>query len=72
VLDAMPDHRPMFPSPSVWPFISAVATTVLFIGSIYTPWAVVWASVPVAIAMTAWFWPKRRENALAVAREQRP
>jgi cytochrome c oxidase subunit 1 len=49
-----------------------VATTVLFIASIYTPWAVVWASAPVAVAMIAWFWPKRRENALAVAREQRP
>jgi cytochrome c oxidase subunit 1 len=72
VLDATPDHRPLFPSPSIWPFVSAVATTVLFIGSIYTPWAVVWASVPVAVAMIFWFWPKRRENRFALARENRP
>jgi cytochrome c oxidase subunit 1 len=72
VLDAKPDHRSWFPSPSIWPFISAVATTVLFIASIYTPWAVVWGSVPVAVAMIGWFWPKRSSNAFAVAREQRP
>ncbi|WP_244818105.1 cytochrome c oxidase subunit I [Caballeronia sp. Lep1P3] len=72
VLDAKPDHRPLLPSPSIWPFISAIATTILFIGSIYTPWAIVWGSVPVAIAMIAWFWPKRSSNAFAVAREQRP
>jgi cytochrome c oxidase subunit I+III len=72
VLDAQPDHRPLFPSPSVWPFVSAITTTILFIGSIYTPWAIVWASAPVAITMIGWFWPSRRENAHAVAREQRP
>ena len=30
----------------------------MFIGSIFTPWAVVWGSIPVAIAVTIWFWPK--------------
>jgi cytochrome c oxidase subunit 1 len=72
VLDAKPDHRPLFPSPSIWPFISAVVTTILFIGSIYSPWAIVWGSPPVAAAMIAWFWPKRSSNAFAAAREQRP
>jgi cytochrome c oxidase subunit 1 len=62
VLDAQPDHRLVFPQSSPWPFISAVATTVLFVGSIFTPWAIVWASVPVAIALTVWFWPKRGET----------
>jgi cytochrome c oxidase subunit 1 len=61
VADALPDHRMTLPSPSPWPFWSAVATTILFIGSIFTPWAVVWGSVPVAIAATCWFWPKRNE-----------
>jgi cytochrome c oxidase subunit 1 len=59
VADAEPDHRLWMPSSSIWPFLSAVATTVLFVGSIFTPWAVVWGSVPVAIAATWWFWPKR-------------
>ena len=72
VLDAQPDHRSQFPQPSVWPFVSAVATTVLFVGSIFTPWAVVWGAVPVAIALTAWFWPRHRETSRHLALEQRP
>jgi len=72
VLDARPDLRSLFPTPSIWPFVSAVATTVLFIGSIFTPWAVVWGSVPVVIALTAWFWPTRRHHAQAMALERKP
>ncbi|HYD34091.1 MAG TPA: hypothetical protein VEA39_05920, partial [Methylophilaceae bacterium] len=62
VLDANPDHRYIFPEPTIWPFISAIAVSVLFIGSIFTPWAVVWGSIPVAIALTAWFWPSKEET----------
>jgi cytochrome c oxidase subunit 1 len=72
VLDALPDHRMTSPDPSPWPFLSAVATTILFIGSIFTPWAIVWGSVPVAIALIMWFWPKRNENAQDLALEKRP
>ncbi|WP_087753787.1 cytochrome c oxidase subunit I [Paraburkholderia caledonica] len=71
-LDALPDLRLLFPAPSIWPFISAVATTVLFIGSIFSPWAVVWGSVPVTIALIGWFWPNRGQNQQAVQLEQRP
>jgi cytochrome c oxidase subunit I len=62
VLDAEPDHREDFPKPSVWPLLTAIATTGLFIGSIYTPWAVVWGSVPVFITMVGWFWPKSADD----------
>jgi cytochrome c oxidase subunit I+III len=72
VLDGSPDHRQLFPAPSIWPFVSAVATTVLFIASIFSPWAVVWGSIPVAIALTAWFWPDRRETEEHQTLERRP
>ena len=72
VLDAMPSHRLSFPSPSIWPFLSAVTVTVMFIGSIFTPWAVVWGGIPVAIAVTVWFWPKQRETLEHLAVEKRP
>jgi len=62
-LDAEPDHRTEMPEPSIWPFLAALATTGLFVGSIFTPWAVPVGMIPVAIAMTAWFWPKRDEVA---------
>lgn len=71
-LDAMPETRPLFPTPSIWPFLSAVATTVFFIGSIFTPTAVWWGSVPVGVAMVAWFWPRRGNNAIARALERLP
>ncbi|MCS0590910.1 cytochrome c oxidase subunit I [Massilia norwichensis] len=58
VADAEPDHRLWLPSSTPWPFLAALATTVLFVGSIFTPWAVVWGAVPVAIAATLWFWPE--------------
>ncbi len=72
VLDAAPESREAFPEPTIWPMVGALATTVLFVGSIFTPWAVVWASVPVGIALTAWFWPRRRENRAHLALERAP
>jgi len=58
VLDAEPDHRVEFPTPSVWPFLTALTTTALFIGSIFTPWAVVYGALPVFVTLVGWFWPK--------------
>jgi cytochrome c oxidase subunit I len=57
-IDATPQVREDTPTPSVWPFISAVAVTIAFIGSIFTPWAVVWGGALVGVALTFWFWPK--------------
>jgi cytochrome c oxidase subunit 1 len=70
--DAELDHRLWLPAPSIWPFLSAVAVTILFVGSIFTPWAVVWASVPVAIATTFWFWPKRHTAEVRKSSEVSP
>jgi cytochrome c oxidase subunit 1 len=59
--DAAPDHIQSDPEPSIWPLVSALAVTVLFVGSIFTPWALVWGAVPVTVALIGWFWPKERE-----------
>jgi cytochrome c oxidase subunit 1 len=72
VIDALPDHRYTFPSPTPWTFLAAVATTVMFISSIFTPWAVVWGSIPIIITLIAWFWPTREETAKHLALEKRP
>jgi cytochrome c oxidase subunit I len=63
VVAATPDVREPLPRSSLWPFIASVAVGILFISSIFSPWAVPFGLVPVAIALTAWFWPKelRRE-----------
>jgi cytochrome c oxidase subunit I len=57
VTDAEPDHRPTTVEPSYWPFWTAVATALLFVWSIFTPWAVVWGSIPLAVTLIGWFWP---------------
>jgi cytochrome c oxidase subunit I len=58
ITEGRADLREDSPDPSIWPFITAVFTTVFFIGSIFTPWAVVWGTPPIALALIGWFWPK--------------
>jgi cytochrome c oxidase subunit 1 len=72
VLDAVPDHRAVMPESSIWPFVSALAVTVLFIGSIFTPWAIVWGAALCTPPLVAWFWPKRASTKLNIEREVKP
>ena len=58
VMYAVSDLREPSAEPTPWPFISAVAISIMFIGSIFSPWALVFGAIPATIAMTAWFWPK--------------
>jgi cytochrome c oxidase subunit 1 len=62
VVDAEPDHRDRLPGPSIWPFITAVAVSGLFIASIFTPWAVPIGSVPVGVALVGWLWPTEKDH----------
>jgi cytochrome c oxidase subunit 1 len=61
VVTGSPETREPSAQPSIWPFISAGAVTVAFIGSVFSPWAIAFGAVPVGIALTAWFWPKSPE-----------
>jgi cytochrome c oxidase subunit I+III len=69
IVEAEPDLRHSSATPSIWPLLSALAVTALFIGSIFHEWALVWGAIPVAICLTGWLWPKeprkRRGKALA-------
>jgi cytochrome c oxidase subunit 1 len=67
VLDAEPDHLASFPKSSVWPFWAAIATTGLFIGSIFNGWLLYIGAIPLAITLTGWFWPKKKEVQLEEA-----
>jgi heme/copper-type cytochrome/quinol oxidase subunit 1 len=58
VAEARPEVRESSPNNTIWPLWTAVATSVMLIGSIFTPWAVVWGMIPVAIALVFWFWPR--------------
>jgi cytochrome c oxidase subunit 1 len=59
ILDAEPDHRYEMPGPSIWPLVTALSTTLMFVWSIFSPWGAVWGSIPIAVALIFWFWPKR-------------
>jgi cytochrome c oxidase subunit 1 len=58
VTQAQADVRESSPAPSIWPFLASLASGATLIGSIFTPWAIVWGSVPVGITLIGWFWPK--------------
>jgi cytochrome c oxidase subunit 1 len=62
VMDAHPIHRMDMPEPSIWPFLSAVVTSGILIGTIFTPWAIVYGTVPATIVGVGWFWPKKKER----------
>jgi cytochrome c oxidase subunit I+III len=59
VMDAAPVHAYELPNPTIWPFLCAVVTSAFFVGSVFTPWALPIAILPLAVTLTGWFWPKR-------------
>ncbi|HSC20079.1 MAG TPA: cytochrome c oxidase subunit I [Rhizomicrobium sp.] len=56
--EAEPDVRETSPDPSIWPLFAAIAVGITFLWSIYTPWAIIYGAVPIAVTLTGWFWPK--------------
>ncbi|WP_034853744.1 cytochrome c oxidase subunit I [Inquilinus limosus] len=56
--EAEPEMREASPDSSIWPLFAALAVGAAFLGSIFTPWAVVWGGIPVAVTLIGWFWPK--------------
>ncbi len=60
LIEGEPVYRQESPRPSLWPLIAALVVSALFIGSVFTPWALVWGAPPLALALTGWFWPTGR------------
>jgi cytochrome c oxidase subunit 1 len=56
-IDAIPDIRDPSPPPNGWPLIAAITLTIGFIGSIFSPWAVIWGAAIFAPPLILWFWP---------------
>jgi hypothetical protein len=44
----------------------------MFIGTVFTPWALIWGSVPIAVTLIGWFWPTREETERHNAVEVKP
>jgi cytochrome c oxidase subunit I+III len=58
VMDATPNALHIHPPPSYGPVLAAMATGVLFIGSIFTPWSYVAGSVLLFAALLTWVWKR--------------
>ena len=58
IAEAKPDFREKSATPSIWPLLAAAAVGGTFIYSIFSPWAVVWGTPPIAVALIGWFWPR--------------
>jgi cytochrome c oxidase subunit 1 len=69
VMDAEPDHRKEFPEPTPWPFLTAVAAAGLIIGTMFTPYAVLWTAPFITIGLLGWAWPRKGKPPAEVARE---
>jgi cytochrome c oxidase subunit 1 len=72
VLDAVPDVRYSYPSPSIWPLLAAIGVAVWLDWSIFSAWGFVLGLIPPAIAFIGWFWPRRKETVEHMALEKRP
>jgi hypothetical protein len=62
VMDADPDHRDEFPGPTPIPLIAAIATSIFFIGTIFTAKAFFPGIILTGIALLIWYWPKRQPS----------
>lgn len=59
LLDAEPDHRTELPSPTLWPFLTAIGTGITWISCIFTPWGLPVGGALTGGALIGWYWPKR-------------
>jgi hypothetical protein len=59
--DAQPDHRHKHPPASIWPLALALVMGELWIGSIFTPWAVLGGVGLTLLGMLGWGWQSSQE-----------
>jgi cytochrome c oxidase subunit I+III len=70
LLDAVPDSRHRHPRPTIWPLLTAIATTILFVTLIFTPWGAVIGTPLLLLALLGWGWPRGEEHREEVMVEQ--
>jgi hypothetical protein len=61
LFDAQPDHKHKHPEASIWPLVLALVMAELWIGSIFTPWAVLGGIGLTLLGMFGWGWQSTQE-----------
>ncbi|HEY9028246.1 MAG TPA: cbb3-type cytochrome c oxidase subunit I [Burkholderiaceae bacterium] len=72
VLDALPDVRYLYPSPSPWPVVAAFTVGFWLVWSIFSNKGMLIGLIPPTIAFIAWYWPTREETDAELEVERRP
>jgi len=72
VLDALPDVRYGYPSPSIWPTAAALGVGLWLIWSIFSNKGMLIGLIPPSIAFIAWYWPDDKEAQAELELEKRP
>lgn len=72
VLDALPDVRYVYPSPSAWPIVAAFTVGFWLIWSIFSNKGMLIGLIPPTIAFIAWYWPTKDETSAELEVEKRP
>jgi len=72
VLDALPDVRYGYPSPSIWPTAAALGVGFWLIWSIFSNKGMLIGLIPPSIAFIAWYWPDKKESQAELELEKRP
>jgi cytochrome c oxidase subunit 1 len=72
LMDAEPDHRHDSPEPTIWPFVAALATGVMFITAIFTVWGLVIGLLLLFPPLLLWGWPRKEEQRRRLAGERDP
>jgi cytochrome c oxidase subunit I+III len=57
VLAAEPEGRVVLPKPSPWPFWTAMALSIAFVGALWTPYLVPVGLALTFVALVGWHWP---------------
>jgi cytochrome c oxidase subunit I+III len=63
LMDAEPESRVNLVAPTYWPFLAAVATGVIFVGAMFTLWAVPVGALLFYFTLIGWHWPFSKELA---------
>jgi cytochrome c oxidase subunit I+III len=62
VLAAEPEGRVRLPTPSPWPFLTAMALSVAFLGAVWTPYLVPVGLLLAFVGLVGWHWPSEEEE----------
>jgi cytochrome c oxidase subunit I+III len=57
-LDSQPQYKEEMAGPSIWPFITSVVVSIVFVGSIFTAWAIPIGAPPLIVCLVGWLWPR--------------